>query len=321
MKAFANWWTGAPLPLPGPKNEGTASLYPYLAAYAPPLPLVPHRTPDATLPWLEQIVTATSTPQLYVETPKIHGVQSQTRHLRFTQKQQTVIDTLYLEDAWFFRLNHITVEPGSTLTWVVLPQGIGQSHCLQSTHFHLGKGSTLKLIQFQGAFTLNHHHQFIHLNGEGARLEEHSLFFPTQDHNLCNYHSQVIAKAPNASIDQQLRSAAFRGKIHIVGNIHIQQTATNTDANFNHQGVILSEKAAIQAYPQLHIDTDAVRCTHSNGISPLDTQVLQYIESRGWSSDAARNLYLISFLSPVTKVLTAHPKAKKVLVALNLPVQ
>lgn len=83
------------------------------------------------------------------------------------------------------------------------------------------------------------------------------------------------------------------------GRIVVAEGADRTDARMGHHALILSDKAEIDAKPELLIFADDVQCAHGNTIGALDEDALFYAEQRGMPEDVARALLTTAFVGEV----------------------
>jgi Fe-S cluster assembly protein SufD len=83
------------------------------------------------------------------------------------------------------------------------------------------------------------------------------------------------------------------------GRIVVAEGADRTDARMGHHALILSDKAEIDAKPELLIFADDVQCAHGNTIGALDEEALFYAEQRGMPEDLARALLTAAFVGEV----------------------
>lgn len=83
------------------------------------------------------------------------------------------------------------------------------------------------------------------------------------------------------------------------GRIVVAQGADRTDARMGHHALILSDKAEIDAKPELLIFADDVQCAHGNTVGALDEDALFYAEQRGMPRDVARALLTAAFVGEV----------------------
>jgi Fe-S cluster assembly protein SufD len=83
------------------------------------------------------------------------------------------------------------------------------------------------------------------------------------------------------------------------GKIVVRRGADGTDARMSHHALIASDRAEIDAKPELIIYADDVQCAHGNTIGALDEQALFYMQQRGLPADEARALLTQAFLIEV----------------------
>jgi Fe-S cluster assembly protein SufD len=83
------------------------------------------------------------------------------------------------------------------------------------------------------------------------------------------------------------------------GRIVVSPGADQTDARMGHHALILSDKAEIDAKPELLIFADDVSCAHGNTIGALDEDALFYAEQRGIPADEAKAMLTVAFVGEV----------------------
>jgi Fe-S cluster assembly protein SufD len=100
---------------------------------------------------------------------------------------------------------------------------------------------------------------------------------------------------------QQLHKCIVDGAGHAVfnGKILVRPGAQLTDSSQQSRSLLLSDKAHVDAKPQLEIFADDVKCAHGAAIGQLDAEQLFYLKSRGLSDIRARNLLTYAFAAEV----------------------
>lgn len=83
------------------------------------------------------------------------------------------------------------------------------------------------------------------------------------------------------------------------GRIVVEKGADQTDARMGHHALILSDKAEIDAKPELLIFADDVSCAHGNTIGALDDEVLFYAKQRGIPEAEAKAMLTVAFVGEV----------------------
>jgi Fe-S cluster assembly protein SufD len=135
--------------------------------------------------------------------------------------------------------------------------------------------------------------------GEGveAKLDGLALISGRQ---LADSHTLMDHARPNGRC-QQLHKCIVGGAAHAVfnGKIVVRPGAQLTDSAQQTRTLLLSDKARVDAKPQLEIFADDVKCAHGAAIGQIDTEQLFYLQSRGLSTESARNLLTYAFAAEV----------------------
>lgn len=98
------------------------------------------------------------------------------------------------------------------------------------------------------------------------------------------------------------------------GRIVVEKGADQTDARMGHHALILSDKAEIDAKPELLIFADDVSCAHGNTIGALDDEVLFYAKQRGIPEADAKAMLTVAFVGEVVERIE-HEGARAVAAA------
>jgi Fe-S cluster assembly protein SufD len=83
------------------------------------------------------------------------------------------------------------------------------------------------------------------------------------------------------------------------GRILVEKGSDGTDARLGHHALILSDRAEVDAKPELLIFADDVQCAHGNTIGALDDDALFYARQRGIPDEQARALLTGAFIGEV----------------------
>ena len=112
--------------------------------------------------------------------------------------------------------------------------------------------------------------------------------------------SEVIHSEPGGATDQ-LTKGAVQGPARAVfqGRIVVRQGADQTDARMGHHALLLSDRAEVDAKPELEIYADDVACAHGNTVGALDEEALFYAQARGMPEAEARAMLTEAFVGAV----------------------
>lgn len=87
-------------------------------------------------------------------------------------------------------------------------------------------------------------------------------------------------------------TGVFQGKFHVPRNV-----GQHTNADMQHNALLLEEGAAVFAKPELEIYADDVECAHGNTCGAMDPMQLFYLRQRGIPEAEARALLTRAFLN------------------------
>ncbi|HTO35014.1 MAG TPA: SufD family Fe-S cluster assembly protein, partial [Flavobacterium sp.] len=115
------------------------------------------------------------------------------------------------------------------------------------------------------------------------------------DHYTLVHHAQ-----PNCESHQDYKGIFGDSAIGVFnGKIYVDKIAQKTNAFQQNNNVLMSEKAIINAKPQLEIFADDVKCSHGCTIGQLDESALFYMRQRGIPEKEARALLMYAFSNDV----------------------
>ena len=114
-----------------------------------------------------------------------------------------------------------------------------------------------------------------------------------------DFTSHVRHGAPSSVTRQVTKGAVLDGGTGVFqGKFHVPRTiGQHTDADMQHQALLLEDGAEIFAKPELEIYADDVECAHGNTSGALDPNQLFYMRQRGIPDAQARALLTEAFVS------------------------
>ena len=83
------------------------------------------------------------------------------------------------------------------------------------------------------------------------------------------------------------------------GKVYVEKDAQKTNAFQKTNNILLSDKATINAKPQLEIFADDVKCSHGCTVGQLDETALFYMQQRGIPKKEAKALLMYAFSNAV----------------------
>lgn len=135
--------------------------------------------------------------------------------------------------------------------------------------------------------------------GEGAEVRLDGAYV-LRDRRHADLTSVVRHEGPGGRTDQLARGMVDdQARAVFQGRITVREGADGTDARMAHNALILSDRAEVDARPELEIYADDVACAHGATVGALDDEVLFYMRQRGLPEPEARSLLVASFLGEV----------------------
>jgi len=126
------------------------------------------------------------------------------------------------------------------------------------------------------------------LDGQGASVKTHGLYFGTEDQHK-DIRISLTHAAPHTT-SYALYKGAVRDRSRTVfqGLIEVKPGANGTDAYLSNKNLILNQGARADSLPQLKIDTNDVKCSHGSTTGKVNEEEVFYLTTRGFSKEEAR---------------------------------
>ena len=222
----------------------------------------------------------------------------------------------------------LVVEPGASLLLLESAEGEGEAYVAKAVlRIHVGGGAHVtrianvadtadsigltradvelasnarfdQTVLLSGAKLQRHETRVMH-PGEGASVRIDGVYVLGGERHS-DLTTVVEHKGPGGETQQLIKGvAAGRARGVFQGRIVVEHGADRSDARMGHHALILSDRAEIDAKPELEIYADDVACAHGNTIGALDENALFYAMSRGLPEPDARALLTQAFLGAV----------------------
>ncbi|MBT3419091.1 MAG: SufD family Fe-S cluster assembly protein [Candidatus Magasanikbacteria bacterium] len=165
------------------------------------------------------------------------------------------------------------------------------------------KGSmTFIDLQLGGALTLS---SMVHtLNDVSAKGEIYGLVVGTKKSVFDTYSAVIHKGSETASNIVSKIVLGDESKATYRGLIRVETSAKGCAGYQQEDTLLLSDKAAIDAVPDLEIANNDVSCSHGVTTTRLRKEDLFYVQSRGLSEKQAEKLMLYAHVGPVLDAIT-----------------
>jgi Fe-S cluster assembly protein SufD len=193
----------------------------------------------------------------------------------------------------------ITLGRGASLERIVLtrdhPEAVSVSQAKVELAAHAAFGQT---VVTSGARRQRLETQVVHPGG-GAALRLDGLYLLADKRHADQ--TTIVTHTGTDGTTVQLTKGVVRDQARGVfqGRIVVAEGADRTDARMGHHALILSDRAEVDAKPELEIYADDVACAHGNTVGALDEDALFYARQRGMPEAEARALLTEAFIGEV----------------------
>ena len=193
----------------------------------------------------------------------------------------------------------ITLEPGASLERIVLCDEPADTVSISRADIRLAPGAHFRQTTLASGARLQRLETHVAHPGAGADVRLDGVYL-LRDRRHADLTSVVTHMGEGGTTSQLTKGVvrdAARGVFQ--GRIVVEEGADGTDARMGHHALILSDRAEVDAKPELEIFADDVSCAHGNTVGALDEEALFYALSRGIPEDAARALLIEAFVGEV----------------------
>ena len=174
-----------------------------------------------------------------------------------------------------------------------------QSSLIDNTYVNQERNSAFSMHTFsfgneliRNNLNISQNGQFIETTIKGVTIigEQQHV-----DHNTLINHNK-----PNCNSHQDYKGIYNNKSTGVFnGRILVNKQAQKTNAFQSNNNVLLSDKATINAKPQLEIYADDVKCSHGCTVGQLDKNALFYLKSRGIPQKEATALLMYGFANNI----------------------
>lgn len=111
-----------------------------------------------------------------------------------------------------------------------------------------------------------------------------------------DFHTRIEHIAPHCRSEETYKGLiGGTGRAVFNGRVHVHPGADKTDSAMTCANLLLSNRAEVDAKPELEIYADDVKCSHGATVGQLDEAQVFYLRARGIAEAAARELLMTAF--------------------------
>lgn len=164
---------------------------------------------------------------------------------------------------------------------------------------HQEKDSTFKINTFQlgGEFIRNGLN--IRVDGTNCYTEMNG-FFNGKNNQYLDNHTRVDHLKSNCTSSELYKGILRDSSTGVFnGKVIVHQDAQVIEAYQQNNNVVLSDNAVMNTKPELEIYADNVKCSHGTTTGQFDEKAIFYLQARGVSKEAAKEMLVEAFAEEV----------------------
>jgi len=193
----------------------------------------------------------------------------------------------------------IVVEAGASLERIVIADDAAEGVTLSVAEVRIEERAKFHQTVLTSGARLQRFETHVRHPGANAEVRLDGIYLLRDGRH--SDQTTVVTHAGTDGVTVQLTKGVVRDQARGVfqGRIVVEEGADRTDARMGHHALILSDRAEVDAKPELEIYADDVACAHGNTVGALDEDALFYARQRGMPEAEARALLTEAFIGEV----------------------
>ncbi|MGJ8670197.1 MAG: Fe-S cluster assembly protein SufD [Oceanococcus sp.] len=199
-------------------------------------------------------------------------------------RQGLSLSQLTLDLAENSKLQHVRLQHAASTHFLIAEQTAVLASNAELQQVHIDWGARLSRLASRLDLAASH-----------AKLSYHALSGLTGRQH-CDHQVEVRHLSPDCTSQLRARGILDDSSRQVFnGKVYVARGAQKTDSDQLLRNLLLSDKAEVDAKPELEIYADDVKCAHGSTVGRLDDAALFYMRSRGVDKLTARRLLMLSF--------------------------
>mgnify|MGYP000025777491 CR=1 FL=1 len=150
------------------------------------------------------------------------------------------------------------------------------------------------------------------LNGENATCDFYGLFYG-QGRQHVDTHTVANHNAPHTFSNENYKGILDdRARGVFNGRVVVKPDSQKIEGFQSNANLLLSDRAEIDAKPELEIYADDVKCSHGTTTGQLDAEAIYALRTRGIDEQTARGLLTLAFAGEVLEAVGIDTIAERV---------
>ena len=193
-------------------------------------------------------------------------------------------------------VTEVALAAGARLGHYRLQDEPGDAVHIATTEVLLSAGASYESFVLSTGAAVARNQIAVTLDGEGASCALNGAYM-ARDGQITDTTTLIDHAVPGCA-SREVYKGVLDDKARGVfqGRIVVRKDAQKSDGHQSNRALLLSDRAEIDAKPELEIYADDVKCSHGATAGELDDDALFYLRSRGIPEKQARGLLIDAFI-------------------------
>ncbi len=209
-------------------------------------------------------------------------------------------------------VEEVMLDRGAILTHYKLQEAPLADLHVASIHVEQGRDSTYTSFNLNLGGSLVRTDLISELNGQGATANFYGLFYG-QGRQHVDSHTLANHNAPHTYSNENYKGI-LDDRAHGVfnGKVVVKRDSQKIEGYQSNANLLLSDRAEIDAKPELEIYADDVKCSHGSTTGQLDEEAIFALRTRGIDRQTARGLLTLAFAGEVLEEVDVDTISERV---------
>ena len=227
--------------------------------------------------------------------PRNLVIVGENSHVQIIERHQSLNETPVLTNS----VTEIFAKKRAIVDYYKIQNDTLEANLIDNTYVSQQKESHVSVHTFSFGGNLTRNNLNFYHFGERLTSTLNGITIIGEKQHVDHY-TLVKHSAPNCESFQDYKgiySGSSTGVFN--GKVYVEKEAQKTNAFQKSNNILLSDKATINAKPQLEIFADDVKCSHGCTVGQLDETALFYMQQRGIPKKEAKALLMYAFSNAV----------------------
>ncbi|WP_026713006.1 Fe-S cluster assembly protein SufD [Flavobacterium daejeonense] len=227
--------------------------------------------------------------------PRNLVIVGENSHVQIIERHQSLSDNPVLTNA----VTEIFAQKRAIVDYYKIQNDNHEANLIDNTYVSQQKESHVSVHTFSFGGNLTRNNLNFYHFGERLTSTLNGITIIGEKQHVDHY-TLVNHAQPNCESFQDYKGIfSDRSTGVFNGKVFVEKEAQKTNAFQQSNNIVLSDKASINAKPQLEIFADDVKCSHGCTVGQLDETALFYMQQRGIPKKEAKALLMYAFSNAV----------------------